>query len=143
MGPEELKSRNFEREFIFSATRSSGPGGQNVNKLNTRVELRMNIPESLILTEEEKNLIINGLKRRINKDGELIIVARSERSQLLNRKRAEEKFYDIVSKVLTPPEIRKATRPTAASVHRRLESKRIASVRKRNRRSGADYDTGE
>jgi ribosome-associated protein len=141
MSPEELKSRNFEKEFIFSATRSSGPGGQNVNKVNSRVELRINIPDSFLLSDEEKQLISHSLNRRLSREGELILVSQSERSQLLNKRSVVEKFYIIVARVLTPAAKRKPTKPTASSVTRRIETKRDTGVKKKLRKLKEDYDS--
>jgi len=134
MSPEELQIRDFGKEYILSYSRSSGPGGQNVNKVNTRVELRFNILTSECLSYSEKEIILKKLINRINKEGELIIVSQSERSQLRNREKASEKFYTLLAKALTPPKKRKPTSPTKASRQKRLDSKRITSERKQTRK---------
>ena len=115
MEPEDLKVRNFEREFIFKTSRSGGPGGQNVNKVSTKVELRFNVPLSGILSDYEKETLLRKLKNRINNDGELILVSQTERTQSKNKKEAEDKFYSMVSKALTLQKSRKATTPTLSS----------------------------
>jgi len=123
----EIKDRNFQEEFVFQATRSSGPGGQNVNKVSSKVELRFNIEASACLTDDEKSVILAKLANKINKLGELVIVAQTDRSQLKNKEKAAEKFYLLIEKALTPRKKRLKTGPTRASVERRLESKRVQS----------------
>jgi ribosome-associated protein len=136
MDPEELKERNPEREFVFIASRSGGPGGQNVNKVSTKVELRFNIAGTLLISDDEKELLLRKLKNKINREGELILKSQSERSQLLNKEAVIKKFYDIVSKALTLPVKRRSTRPTAASRRKRLEEKRNQADKKRFRGHG-------
>ncbi len=135
MTPEELQLRDFDKEIEFSYSRSSGPGGQNVNKVNTRVELRFNILTSESLSFPEKELLLKKLINKINKEGELIIVSQSERSQLRNRENASGKFYIMLARALTPPKKRKPTSPTRASRERRLDNKRITSEKKQIRRN--------
>lgn len=142
MKPEELKKRNFENEFVYATSRSSGPGGQNVNKLNTRVELRFNIKNTLLLSFEEKNMILMKLYRKISGEGDLILTAQSERTQLMNKKIVTEKFYLIVSKAITVPPKRKATTPTLASVRKRIDRKRIQGEQKKLRRQSENNDEG-
>jgi ribosome-associated protein len=141
MNPEELKYRNFENEFIFSASRSSGPGGQNVNKVSSKIELRIKLTASTLFSESEKELIFRKLKNKINKEGELIIVSQSERTQLLNKVAATEKFYDLISKALALPKKRRSTKPTFFSKIKRLEEKRNRSfVKKSRKESGENTD---
>ncbi|MBK7627700.1 MAG: aminoacyl-tRNA hydrolase [Bacteroidales bacterium] len=138
MDPEDIKNRNIESEFIFSASRSSGPGGQNVNKVSSKVELRFNLLQSSSFTENEKELLFRKLKNKINKEGELLIVSQSERSQILNKEAATEKFYLMISKALTIPKYRRATRPTFSSKLKRLEEKKNrGSIKKLRKDTGS------
>jgi ribosome-associated protein len=131
----DIRDRNFPDEFVFQASRSGGPGGQNVNKVSTKVELRFNVANSILLNEEEKAIISHKLTNKINILGELILVSQKERSQLKNKENVIEKFYVLIQKALTPRKKRHQTKPTKASVERRLESKRVQSTIKVNRKN--------
>ena len=130
----DIRDRDFRDEFVFQASRSGGPGGQNVNKVSTKVELRFHIANSVLLNEEEKAVIAAKLINKINKLGELILVAQTDRSQLKNKENVIEKFYVLVNKALTPRKKRRETKPTKASVEKRLESKRVQATIKANRK---------
>jgi len=138
MKPDELRIRNLEYEFVFSTSRSSGPGGQNVNKVSTKVELRFNLGLSPNFSEEEKELLFSKLKNKINKEDEILLVSQSERTQLMNKIAVTNKFYDLVSKALTIPLKRRSTRPTFTSKLKRLESKRNRSELKKQRKQTGD-----
>lgn len=142
MQPEELKNRNFENEFIFAASRSSGPGGQNVNKVSTKIELRFNLGLTTLFTEVEKARIFIKLKNKISKEGEIILVSQSERTQLMNKVVVTEKFYDLISKALTLQKKRKSTRPTLSSRIKRLEVKRNRGNIKKLRKDSGESELG-
>ncbi|MBL7138433.1 MAG: aminoacyl-tRNA hydrolase [Bacteroidales bacterium] len=133
MPADILNDRDFTPEFTFSASRSSGPGGQHVNKVSTKVELRFQVMTSLLLTIEEKELILEKLAKKINQDGELILVSQSERTQLKNREKVTEKFYELLKKALTPRKRRKPTKPPPEAKEKRLEEKRLQAEKKRRR----------
>lgn len=126
----ETQKEKLQNEISYSATKSGGPGGQNVNKVNTSVELRFSISQSTILDEAQKQIVSDKLKKRINTDGELVLVSRSSRSQLQNKTKVTEKFFELLEKALTPAKPRKKTKPTAASRKKRLENKKKQSEKK-------------
>ncbi len=120
-----------ESEISEQFSRSSGRGGQNVNKLSTKAEVRWNIDESKAFNNEEKEKIKGILSNRINKKGELVIVSQEERSQLQNRERAIERLNNLVKTALIHEKKRKATKPTKASKERHLQSKKRLSEKKK------------
>lgn len=142
MNVERISKILDEGRFQFS--RSSGAGGQNVNKVETRVELYFNLERSRNLTPEEKAVLASKLKNRVSRDGEIRIVSQSLRTQAGNRSLAEEKLLELIVSALREAERtkrRRRTLPTQASRKRRLESKRIASWKKRARgKVDADYE---
>jgi ribosome-associated protein len=136
MPTDVIGGRDFSSEFVFSASRSSGPGGQHVNKVSTKVELRFHIQDSFLLSEEEKNLLAEKLAGKINSEGALAFVSQSERSQLKNKEKVIDKFYILLRRALTPRKKRKPTKPSAESVEKRLEEKRRQGERKIRRKVG-------
>ena len=131
---DEIK-KQLENEFTFSASRSSGPGGQNVNKVNSRVQLRFVVNNSDALSEEEKARIFLKLGNRINSEGELSVTSDSERTQSGNKQKTIERFFMLVEKALTIQPKRIKTKPTAASKLKRLYSKKINSLKKQYRKT--------
>ncbi len=130
----ELQKIQLVKELNFSASRSSGPGGQHVNKVNTKIELRFNISESTALTEDDKNTLLLKLANKITLDNELIITVQTSRSQLKNKEEAIQKFLLLVEKALAPVKARKSTKPTLTSVKKRLDNKKQISVKKNLRK---------
>lgn len=125
-----VADRNFLPEFRFQTARSSGPGGQHVNKTETRVELYFHVENSALLNEEEKERILQKLQKRINAEGELMVSSEKTRSQAKNKEDCITKFYEWIEKALHIPKKRVRTRPTGASVKKRLETKRLQSEKK-------------
>ena len=126
----EEQKKQLETEMVLSATRSSGPGGQNVNKVNTQVELRFSINNSNLFSDDEKDRIFLKLKNKINSEGELILTSQTARTQLDNKENVIEKFYELIEKALTIQKKRLKSRPTIASRLKRLESKKSQALKK-------------
>ena len=122
-----------ERELHFDFIRSAGPGGQNVNKVATAVQLRFDVRASA-LPEEAKERLLALAGHRATAEGELLIEARRYRAQEQNREDATQRFVELVRKALLPPKPRKKTRPTVASKAKRLEQKKRKGEVKRTRR---------
>ena len=122
-----------DEEVSFVTSRSGGPGGQNVNKLETRVTLRFDLADSASLSEEQKARLRERLATRITKDGVLHVTSQRHRTQAANREAAVERFAELVRDNLREEPPRKRTRPSRAAKARRLEEKRRRSHRKRER----------
>lgn len=133
MGDLAISIPDLSGEFQFFTSRSSGPGGQNVNKVNSKVELRFDVHNSVLLTQEQKDIICLKLASKINDEGILSVVSQKDRSQLSNKEDAIQKLYQLLTKALTPVKPRKKTRPTQSSVEKRLTQKRLKSETKQNR----------
>jgi ribosome-associated protein len=121
-------------EIKFQASRSSGAGGQHVNKVNTRVELRFNIPGSMVLTEEQKSILMEKLANRVTRDGELIIVSEKTRSQYRNKENCVERFNAIIESAFVREKPRISTKPSYTSRMRRVDTKKLHSAKKQNRK---------
>ena len=124
----------FLPEVTFQTSRASGPGGQNVNKVESRVELRFHLADSQVLTELQKELIREKLVGQLTADGLLIVVAQDDRSQLRNKEIVLTRFRELLQKSLRRPKPRRATKPSQSAVRKRLENKKIQSEKKNNRR---------
>lgn len=121
--------------------RSGGPGGQNVNKVATRVTLLFDFQACEHVTPGQRTRLARRLASRLAADGRLRVVCRTERSQLANRAAAEKRLVDLLADALRPHTPRIATRPTAAAQRRRLEDKRRRSASKRGRRMGGESES--
>lgn len=126
------------KEVQFRTSRSSGAGGQNVNKVSTKVELVFNVHDSSFLTDNEKTLLHENLKNRISKEGLLILRCDTTRSQLKNKEIVVERFIKLITDALKPKEERKATKPTRTSVEKRLSDKKKLSGKKELRKPPTD-----
>lgn len=126
---EELEAR---------ATRSSGPGGQNVNKTSTRIELLWDLMGSRVIDDVQRERLKHKLSPRLTSDGRVRVVVSDTRSQRQNRTIAEERLASLVSRALAVQKPRRKTKPTRTAVERRLSEKRIRGARKRDRRASGD-----
>ena len=114
----------LNKEFTIKTSRSGGPGGQNVNKVATKVLLEFNVQYSQLLTEDERTVLIEKLADKLTSEGTVQIVAQTERSQLANKEIAFKKMYQLLNKCFVVRKKRKSTKPTKSSVQERLTSKK-------------------
>lgn len=122
------------KELTFKTSRSGGKGGQNVNKVSSKVELIFNPQNSLLFTDDEKILLLERLANRLDSEGNLHIVSQEDRSQLLNKQRTVIKLVKLLTQCLLVEKKRKPTRIPKAVIAKRLNNKAIVSSKKENRR---------
>ena len=124
----------LQKEVFYKTSRSGGNGGQNVNKVSSKVELLFSVTGSLLFTDDEKLLLNDKLQTRFNKDGYIQVICDEERSQYLNKQKAMERLIVLLTRALHKPKIRKATGISKAAKQARLENKRIVSAKKEGRK---------
>jgi ribosome-associated protein len=129
---------DLQKEVTYKTSRSGGKGGQNVNKVSSKVELLFGIDQSALFTDEEKALLLTKLQSRLNKDGYLQVMCEEERSQYLNKEKALEKLHLILTRALHKPKVRKASKPSKAMIAARLANKKIQATKKENRKKSFD-----
>ena len=129
-----MKTEKIISELQYKAVRSSGAGGQNVNKVSSKVVLTFNLNASQSLTEEEKSLLFDKLKTKLTIEGLLILNCDEDRSQLKNKDIVTKRFLKLIQNALIIPKKRKATKIPRSIIEKRLKSKRTTSERKQNRK---------
>lgn len=128
------------QEMEITASRSSGPGGQHVNKTDTRIQVRWNLVESSCVNDLQRGLLQRNLSPRLTEAGDLLIVCDTYRSQRRNREEALQRLAALVREALIPPKPRKKTRPSRASREKRLQEKKQRSQVKKGRGKPSDSD---
>jgi ribosome-associated protein len=131
--PDFGELSRVEKELVFKTSRSSGPGGQNINKLNTKVAVILDIKNCDCLDSKQKEIILKKLAARLTKDGRLIVESQKFRTQKANRDSAVEKLMELIENALKKPKIRRQTKPARTAVEKRLKSKKIKSDLKKQR----------
>lgn len=121
----------LSKALQFSTSRSSGPGGQNVNKVNTKVTLKLDIAHAEALTEDERQMLLHKLAPRLTTEGVLVLMSQDKRSQLQNREAVLEKLDKLLSKAFAKKKVRKATKPSKSSVQARIEKKKQHAEKKK------------
>jgi ribosome-associated protein len=124
----------LQKETTYKASRSGGKGGQNVNKVSSKVELLFSVDNSALFTDEEKLLLNEKLQSRFNRDGLVQVICDEERSQYLNKEKAIERLMLLLTRALHKPKVRKASKVSKAAKAARLETKKINSTKKENRK---------
>ncbi|MDP2983401.1 MAG: alternative ribosome rescue aminoacyl-tRNA hydrolase ArfB [Candidatus Latescibacter sp.] len=138
----EINERTFipESEINFTFSRSSGPGGQNVNKVNTRATLLFDARNSPSLSEEQKELVLDRLKGRINREGILRVISHRYRTQGENRDAAMTRFAELLHYALERRTVRRETKVPFITRQKRLEEKKRRSEVKRDRGKAGDFE---
>ena len=129
-----MNYEDFHKEVNYRTSRSGGAGGQNVNKVSTKVELLFNIEASVVLTDRKKAIILEKLSNRISQEGVLSLKCDETRSQLTNKEIVFQRFIHLIKTALTPVKKRRPTKPSKSSVRKRLDNKKKHSEKKSNRK---------
>lgn len=133
-----MDATRLQPELQYQFARSGGAGGQNVNKVATKAELRFGVRQSTLLTDEERAILEEKLASKLTTEGELVLTHQTERTQLANKEKVTKKFYRLIEKAFEGPKPRKATRPSKTAVAERIAEKKRKGDVKANRKK-VDY----
>jgi len=131
---QPITSGQLLTEIIFSTSRSGGPGGQNVNKVNSKVLLRWNIKNSFLIDDQQKELLLKKLAPYITTEGDLLLTSQESRSQTENKEIVIAKLNSLLKKAFSKPKARKATKPTKSSKVKRVDTKKRHAEKKQWRK---------
>jgi len=129
-----MDTSHLQPELQYQFARSGGAGGQNVNKVATKAELRFNVRQSAVLTDEERAILEEKLASKLTTEGELVLTHQTERTQLANKEKVTKKFYRLIEKAFEKPKPRKATKPSKSAVDERIATKKHKGSVKEKRR---------
>ncbi|HRJ31182.1 MAG TPA: alternative ribosome rescue aminoacyl-tRNA hydrolase ArfB [Cyclobacteriaceae bacterium] len=129
-----LNHHHLTHELIFTTSRSSGPGGQNVNKVNSKVTLKWDVQQSNAISDEQREILLVKLKTYLTKEGVLLLSAQEKRSQLQNKEEALQKLDQLLKKAFAIRKARKATKPSKAATYKRIQEKKQRGEKKQWRK---------
>lgn len=129
-----MNKEKLHTELQFKAIRSSGAGGQHVNKVSSKIELTFSVRQSNGLTDDEKELLYKNLANKLTKESTLILTCQESRSQHRNKELVIERFFNLIAKSLIIPKVRKKTKPSKLARQKRLNAKKRISEKKENRK---------
>lgn len=135
----QINKEALQKEIVYKTSRSGGKGGQNVNKVSSKVELLFSVNGSSLFNDEEKQLLNDKLQLRFNKDGYIQVICDEERSQYLNKEKAFDRLITLLINALKKPKVRKPTKVSKAAKAARLEQKRLNSQKKEGRKGINDW----